>query len=137
MRAMSSSATGKQLDGLWHACRGAASRPGAVRGPLGARLIERSFVDQRAALPVVQVALLAREARRRALDEAALEKPSGGARRQHEEPRELELLRPLLDLVQQRGSVAGTAEVRMHRERRQLADALPGEGVERSATDDR
>src|SRR6266496_2190498 len=106
-------------------------------GPKTRKSGQSLLVDQRSALPVIEVALLARQPRRRAFDEAALEKPAGGAGRQHEESRELELLRALLDLVQERFTVAFAPKVGMYGERGQLTRALPSEGVQRRAPDDR
>src|SRR6266550_4367228 len=57
------------------------------------------FVDQRAALPVVEVPLARGQPRWIAFDKAALGEPSRGSRGQHEEPGEPQLPRTLLDLV--------------------------------------
>src|SRR5438552_18963031 len=74
-------------------------------------LRERFLVDERTTLPVVQVALLLGEPPRIAFDKAALEEPAGGARRQHDQTREPELPRALLDLVQQRLAITFAAKI--------------------------
>src|SRR6266404_3812088 len=79
-----------------------------------ASLRQRFLVDERAPLPVVQVALLLGQPVRVAFDEAALEKPARCARREDEQPRELELLRPLLDFVQECLAISFTPEIGMH-----------------------
>ena len=59
-----------------------------------------------------------------------------GFRGQHEDLRELEPVRTLLDLGHQRLAVPFAPEIRMHGQRGQLADALVEERVERRAADD-
>src|ERR1700680_5022251 len=78
---------------------------------------KRLFVDQRAALPVVQIALLFGKPCRIAFDESAFDEPSRGARSEHEQARKLELARALLDLMQERLAVPFAAEIGVDRQR--------------------
>src|SRR6202158_3813597 len=75
----------------------------------------RFFVDQRAALPVVEIALLFGEPCRIAFDESSLDEPSRGSRGEHEQARKPELASALLDLVQERLAVPFAAEIGVHR----------------------
>src|SRR2546426_12543846 len=100
-------------------------------------LRQRFLVHEGAPLPVVKVALLPRQPIRIAFDEAALEKPPRCARGKDEQPRELELLRPLFDLVQESLAISSAPEIGMHGEGSQLSGALLGKCVERCAADDR
>src|ERR1700737_4619639 len=95
-------------------------RDGNYRTPreLGARCDasgQRLFVDERAPLPVVEIALLFGKRRRIAFDE-----PTRGARGEHEQARKPELASALLDLVQERLAVPFAAEIGIHRQRREL-----------------
>src|SRR5690349_17917321 len=72
-----------------------ASRAHAASGSMcpGSRLERAFLVDQRATLPVVEVALLLRQPRRVAFHEAALDEPAGRARGQDEQARQAQLAR--------------------------------------------
>src|SRR5260370_13302790 len=94
-----------------------------------AALRQRLLVHQRAPLPVVKIALLLRQAGEVAFDEATLEKPARRARREDEQPRELELLRPLLDLAQEGLAISSAPEIGSHGKRGQLAGPLLAERI--------
>src|SRR6476661_1900956 len=102
----------------------------------GFRLDQAFFVDQRAPLPVVEVALLLRQARRLALDETALDEPAGSPCGQDQQARQAKLARALLDFMEQRLAVAFAPEVGMHGQCRKLAGLLAGKGIQRRAADD-
>src|SRR6478735_2960174 len=106
------------------------------RGSAFPEASERLAVDLRLALVIVERLLLVREVPDRGRAKAALEEPVRRLGGEHEEACELEAPRALLDLVQQRLAVAFAAEIRVDGERRELADALLGERVERGAPDD-
>src|SRR5438105_4435149 len=94
------------------------------------------FVDQRAALPVVEIALLFGKPRGVAFDESALDEPSRSSGGEHEQARKPELAGALLDLVQERLAVPLAAEIGVHRQCRELAGLCRGKSVQRGAADD-
>src|ERR1700682_3500465 len=96
---------------------------------------QRLFVDERAPLPVVEIALLFGKRRRIAFDEPALDEPARGARGEHEQARKPELASALLDLVQERLAVPFAAEIGIHRQRGELARLFRRERVQRGAAD--
>src|SRR6266566_9967340 len=94
---------------------------------------QRLFVDQGAALPVVEIALLFGKPRWIAFDESALDEPSRGSRGEHEQARKPELAGALLDLVQERLAVPFAAEIGVHSQRGELARLFRRERIQRGA----
>src|SRR5689334_9424235 len=114
---------------------GGKSSPSASRAT-GARPLQILDVNLRLALVIVERLLLLRQVGNRSDAKAALDEPVRGLRRQHEQLRQLELARALLDLAHQRRAVTLAPKIGMDRECRQLAQALGREGVQRRAADD-
>src|SRR5438477_10118995 len=99
-------------------------------------LREPLFVDQGAALPVIEIPLARRQSRRIAFGEAALDEPPGSSCRQHEQSDEPQLARPLFDLVHQGLAVPFATEIRMHGERSKLAHFFFWKSIQRRTADD-
>src|SRR5206468_10302462 len=102
----------------------------------GRSLSQLLSIDLRLALEIVERLLLLWQVGDGCVPVAALEEPLRGAGREHEQVVELELPRASLDLVHQRFAVTFAAEIRMHRERCELADSFIEECIQRGASDD-